>query len=347
MRLRPDQLDKHLGGPLQPVYLITGDEPLLAQEAADAIRQAARNQGYTEREVLDAETSFNWNQLLAASQSMSLFGDRKILDLRTNGKVGKEGSQAICDFCDAATEDTLLLITCDKLDRNALRAKWVKAIETRGALIQVWPVDRTQLPRWLQQRAQAIGLNIDRAGIAILADRVEGNLLAAAQELEKLRVLVGDQAVGADAVNSLVASSARYDVFKLIDCVLQGQTASALKMLHSLRKEGAEGIPLMGAISRELRSLHQCAQLSARGNGIERVLDNAGVWDKRKPLYKQALSRMDEKHLAALLKAAQNIDLSFKGQRPGDPWEMIDQLVCRLAGQALVVSNQANLIRRI
>ena len=153
-----------------------------------------------------------------------------------------------------------------------------------------------------------------------------------------MRVLVGDQAVSGDAVNSLVASSARYDVFKLIDCVLLGQLPSALKMLRSLRNEGAEAIPLMGAITREIRNLYQCAQTINRGNGIERVLDSAGVWDKRKPLYKQALGRVNEAELAELLQLAQDIDLSLKGQRDGQPWEMIDQLVCRLAGQPLVTS---------
>lgn len=337
MRLRPDQLDKHLQSTLLPVYLISGDEPLLAQEAADELRAAARTQNYIEREVLDADGSFNWGQLRGASQSMSLFSDKKILDLRIAGKAGKEGSQAICEYCETASEDTLLMITCGKLDRSSMRAKWIKAIETRGALIQIWPIDRQQLPRWLQQRAQKLGLNMDRGALELLADRVEGNLLAAAQELEKLHVLAGDKPVSADAISSLVASSARYDVFKLIDCLLQGQTSAALRMIHSLHGEGAEGIPLMGAISRELRNLHQCAQLIAAGNGIDRVLDGAGVWDKRKPLYKQALSRLSLSQLAGLLSFAQDIDLCQKGQRTGDAWQLIDQLACQLAGTPLAI----------
>ncbi len=340
MRLRLDQLDKHLGSALVPVYLISGDEPLLVQEAADAIRAAARSQNYTEREVLDADTAFNWGALRGASQSMSLFSDKKILDLRIAGKAGREGSLAICEYCDSASDDTLLLITCGRLDRASLGTKWVKSVEKRGALIQIWPVERQQLPNWLQQRAQKRGLNIDRPALEVLADRVEGNLLAAAQEIEKLHVLAGDKTVSADAVDSLVASSARYDVFKLIDCVLQGQTSTALRMIHSLHGEGAESIPLMGAISKELRSLHQCAQLLATGNGIERVLENAKVWDKRKPLYKQALQRLPLTQLATLLAFAQDIDLCQKGQRAGNPWEMIDQLVCQLAGTPLPIHDQ-------
>lgn len=339
MRLRPDQLDKQLSSPLLPVYLISGDEPLLAQETADALRLAARSQNYLEREILDADAGFNWGQLRGASQSMSLFSDKKILDLRISGKAGKEGSQAICEYCETASDDTLLLITCGRLDRASLRAKWIKAIEARGALIQIWPIDRQQLPRWLQQRAQKLGLTMDRAALEVLADRVEGNLLAAAQELEKLHVLAGDKPVSADAVNSLVASSARYDVFKLIDCLLQGQSSAALRMIHSLHGEGAEGIPLMGAISRELRNLYQCAQLIETGNGLDRVLDNAGVWDKRKPLYKQALTRLSTARLAALLSFAQEIDLCQKGQRPGDAWQLIDLLACQLAGTPLSTRN--------
>lgn len=335
MRLRPEQLDKHLEGTLLPVYLVSGDEPLLVQEAADTLRQAARVRDYLEREILDADAGFNWGELRHASQSLSLFAERKILDLRLGAKAGKEGSQAIADYCEAAPEDTLLLISCGRLDRSAMRAKWIKAVESRGAVIQVWPVDRQQLPRWLQQRAQKRGLNLDRDAINLLADRVEGNLLAANQELEKLHVLAGDQRIGADAVNSLVASSARYDVFKLIDCALQGDAAGALKMLHSLRAEGNDGIPLMGAINREIRALQNCAQQVAAGNGIERVLDSAAVWDKRKPLYKQVLTRLSDTELASLLSAALQIDLCQKGQRPGDPWAGIDHLLCRLAGQPL------------
>ncbi|MFT5033146.1 MAG: DNA polymerase-3 subunit delta [Bacteroidia bacterium] len=339
MRLRSDQLDKHMNSTLLPVYLISGDEPLLTQEAADAIRRAARSQDYFEREVLDADTSFNWGQLRGASQSMSLFSDKKILDLRISGKAGREGSLAICEYCDKASDDTLLLITCGRLDRASLSTKWIKAVEKSGALIQIWPIDRPHLPSWLQQRAQKLGLNIDRAALEVLADRVEGNLLAAAQEIEKLHVLAGDKPVSAEAVNSWVASSARYDVFKLIDCILQGQTSIALRMIHSLHGEGAEAIPLMGAISKELRNLHQCAQLLATGNGIDRVLDSAKVWDKRKPLYKQALQRLTLSQIAALLSLAQDIDLCQKGQRAGNTWQMIDQLVCRLAGTPLSIDS--------
>ncbi len=339
MRLRPDQLDKHLSSALLPVYLISGDEPLLIQEIADALRTAARKQNYLEREIMEADSAFNWGQLRGASQSMSLFAEKKILDLRISGKAGKEGSQAISEYCENASDDTLLMITCGRLDRASLRTKWIKAVEARGALIQVWPIDRQQLPRWLQQRAQRLGLQMDRAALEVLADRVEGNLLAASQELEKLHVLAGDKTVSAEAVNSLVASSARYDVFKLIDCLLQGQTAQALRMIHSLHGEGAEGIPLMGAISRELRNLHHCAQLIATGNGIDRVLDNTGVWDKRKPLYKQTLNRLSLTQLGALLSFAQEIDLCQKGQRPGDPWQLIDQLACQLAGTPLSIQS--------
>ena len=227
------------------------------------------------------------------------------------------------------------MISSARLDRNSQRGKWFKAIDQIGAYLQLWPIERRQLPQWLAQRCQTRGMNIDRHALELLADRVEGNLLAAAQEVEKLQVLCGDQPVTADMVAATVANNARYDIFKLIDNALRADGSAALRMLASLRAEGAEGIPLLGALCRELRLLHRCAHFVEQGNGLERVLDDARVWDKRKPLYKNALQRLPSKQLAQLLRQSVQIDLALKGQSAEDGWQLLDKLVAELAGSPL------------
>ncbi len=336
MRLRQDQLPQQLSKQLLPVYLVSGDELLLRQESCDLIRRHCRDSGFGEREVYEVDNSFDWGRLSGASHELSLFAERKLIELRLTGKAGKEGSAALCDYLEHADDSNVLLISCPRMDRSALNAKWAKAVDKAGAVIQVWPVDRAQLPRWLDQRFKAAGLNADRQALELLADRVEGNLLAAAQEVEKLRVLSDGAQISADMVAATVASSARYDVFKLIDNALKGDAATALHMLHSLQAEGAEGIPLLGAISREIRILFGLASAVAAGGGIERALDEARVWDKRKPLYKAVLQRLPRQRLGELLQNAARIDLAQKGQSPEDPWLLLGQLVAALAGRELL-----------
>lgn len=335
MKIRPEQLAANLQRQLLPVYVIFGDETLIQLEAADALRQHCREQGFNEREVLVVDSGFDWNRLLSASQSMSLFGDRKLIELRIDGKPDRNGSAAIAEYCEHADPNNVLLISAGKIDRKSQGTKWFKAVEKHGASVQAWPVNRQQLPQWLGNRMRERGLSADNQALNIIADRVEGNLLAAAQEVEKLQVLFGQAQLSAEQVASAVASSARYDVFGMIEQALAGRPEQALRMLHSLRAEGGDGIALMGALNAELRKLQQCAWQLQQGGNMDRILDKAGVWDKKKPSYRGVLSRQSPAQLNAYLEAASAIDQAQKGMSEQAPWQLIDAVLCGLGGKDL------------
>ena len=333
MKIKAEQLQSHLQKQLLPVYVVSGEEPLLAQESADAVRIAARAAGFTERELFHVEGNYDWNQLINESNSLSLFADKKILEIRiANGKPGDKGSKALCEICANLNPDNLLLIVLPKLERAAQNSKWIKALESVGAHIQVWPVSATQLPRWIQQRLQLAGIQANQEAVQILADRVEGNLLAAVQEMEKLKLLALDGKVDASRMSAVVADSARYNLFEFIDRVLMGDAQSAARSLRGLQNEGIEIIPLLWSITRELRILVKASEQVNRGAHSDAALKSAGVWDKRIPLFRSALRRLSPAHLRMLLHQAGAIDRGIKGQRQADVWEEITTLVLSLAG---------------
>jgi len=228
MKIRPEQLQSHLSKELLAVYVISGDEPLLAQESADAVRLAARNKGFSGREVFHGEGKFDWGQLHNEANALSLFTEKKIIEVRiSNGKPGDKGSKAICELCTNPNPDNLLLVILPKLERAAQNSKWVKALESSGAHIQVWPITGEQLPRWIKQRLLESNITANQQAVEILAERVEGNLLAAVQEIEKLKLLAIDGKVDAIMMSSVVADSARYNLFEFVDKVLAGDAQSA------------------------------------------------------------------------------------------------------------------------
>ena len=333
MRLRPEQLSQHLAGTLAPVYLICGDEPLLAQESADAIRAAARGKGFTSREVFHCDASFDWQVLRAEANALSLFAERKILELRMpSGKPGNEGSRAIEEYCAAPSPDNLLLVITGKLDASALRGKWVKTLDSTGALVQVWPVDAQRMPQWIGQRLRDAGIRANRGAIEVLADRVEGNLLAAAQEIEKLRLLAPDGEIDAATMSTVVADSARYNVFALVDKILEGDAPAAAKTLRGLREEGSEALVILWAIARELRLLIEAAEARHYHESLESVFAKHRVWEKRQPLVKSALRRLSAPHLRMLLRQAGLVDRASKGMASGEPWDQLTALVMSFAG---------------
>jgi DNA polymerase-3 subunit delta len=333
VKIKAEQLQSHLQKQLLPVYVVSGEEPLLAQESADAVRIAARAAGFAERELFHVEGNYDWNQLINESNSLSLFADKKILEIRiANGKPGDKGSKALCEICANLNPDNLLLIVLPKLERAAQNSKWIKALESVGAHIQVWPVSATQLPRWIQQRLQQAGIQANQEAVQILADRVEGNLLAAVQEIEKLKLLALDGKVDASRMSAVVADSARYNLFEFIDRVLMGDAQSAARSLRGLQNEGIEIIPLLWSITRELRILVKASEQVNRGAHSDAALKSAGVWDKRIPLFRSALRRLSPAHLRMLLHQAGAIDRGIKGQRQADVWEEITTLVLSLAG---------------
>ncbi|MDM3870678.1 DNA polymerase III subunit delta [Porticoccus sp. W117] len=332
MKIKPEQLSRHLQQ-LAPVYLVYGEEPLLVQEACDAIRTAARAQGFNERELFHGEAGFDWNQLLTEANSLSLFADKKILELRIpTGKPGDKGSKAIQEYCQNASPDNLLLVIAPKLDAATQRGKWFKALESTGVAVQTWPVPANQLPRWIGQRLQQAGIKANNQAIEILADRVEGNLLAAVQEIEKLKLLVSDAEVDATTMSTVVADSARYNVFTLVDKILLGDAQSTARTLRGLREEGSEPPVILWALSREIRILLKASDAHRNGEPLERALKNAGVWDKRQPLYKQALRRLQGPQLRAMLRLCRNTDQAIKGLGRDDPWQNLTELVLNLSG---------------
>lgn len=331
MRLNTEQLDAALKQ-LAPVYFVTGDEPLQQGEAADAIRLAAKKAGYATREVFSVETGFEWGELALAADSMSLFADKKLIDLRLpSGKPGTEGAKALIDYCQRLPEDNLLLITGPKVTKATLKTKWCQALDQAGVIIQVWSLDGQALIQWLQRRAQKRGLQIVPEGIKVLASRIEGNLLAAAQEIEKLYILYGNDPIAKHDVEQAVADSARFDVFKLTDCILAGQMNRAVKVLNGLKAEGIALPVVVWALSREIRTLINIKIAINLGQNKEQVLKNNHLWDKRKQLVSNTISRLNIKVLQKALLQCAKADRQIKGREPGDCWETLISISSLLA----------------
>jgi DNA polymerase III subunit delta len=343
-KLRIEQLAASLKKSLAPVYLISGEEPLLTQESADHIRQQARAQGFSERETYNIDNHFDWSQLLASANSLSLFAEKKIIELRMpSGKPSDKGTEALLEYLESPSPDNLLLIITDKLDASAQKSKWCKAIEEKGIHIQTWPVSGAQLPQWIQQRLQHLGLSADANAIQFLADHTQGNLLATAQELEKLVLLNPHKGhIDLPLITSLVSDSARFDMFELCDKTLAGDVPTVVRQFHGLRTEGVEIITILWAVTRDLRSLVQLTQIMDNGNSFGSAARQAGIWEKRQTLFQQAASRIktnQAQHL--LLRKARGIDTAIKGMRDADPWDELLDLLLNIAGvHSLSLSNQ-------
>jgi len=315
-------------GELKPVYLLAGEEHLLLLEAADALRARARELGYSEREVLDADSGFDWDALAQSASSMSLFATRKLIDLRVpTGKPGKEGAQSIIDYCANPPPDTVLLITATQWSK-AHETSWVAAVEKAGVFVPLWPLKPNELPDWIAQRMASRGLKPTRDAIEALVERVEGNLLAAAQEIDKLALLQGDAPLDAATLEDLVADSARFDVFKLADAALAGDSARALRILAGLRAEGEQVVALLGWILNQLQMLARLA--NARGN-LASAFKAERIWPAREAIYKKALSRADRAHWDACLIQAGRVDRVGKGRGTGDAWVEFERLLVAIA----------------
>jgi len=323
-----EQFHQHLtGSDLKPVYLLAGEEHLLLLEAADALRLRARELGYLEREVLDADGGFDWSDLTMAAASMSLFSTRRIIDLRLpTGRPGKDGSAAIIAFCEKPPPDTILLISCAQWSKQHDGA-WVSAVERAGRFVPLWPLKPNELPGWIEQRMAQAGLKPEREAIAALAERIEGNLLAAAQEIDKLKLLHGSAPLDAATLEDLVADSARFDVFRLADAALAGDGARALRVLSGLRAEGEQVPGLMGWIVNQLQTL---ARLAGAGN-LSAAMRSERIWPAREGMYRKALARADAAHWERCLAAASRIDKVSKGREEGDAWVLLERLIAGIA----------------
>lgn len=333
MRLPPEQLAQSLQKTLPQILLISGDEPLQVQEALDSARFAARAKGFGERLSFQTGKGFDWSQLAAESNNPSLFAEQRILELQlTSAAIGNEGSKALLAWCDNPSPDDFLLISAPKLDKPQLASKWAKAVEQKGALVQVWPIGPEQLPAWLERRMRDKGLMPGKGAAAFLAEHTEGNLLAAVQEIEKLLLLNGPGPLNLDALQDAVAQSARFDIFGLVDAVLLGQAPRALRMLSGLKAEGEPATLVLWALARELRSLYAMALELANGGNLGQVLAKARVWDKRKPPVSAGLKRLRPTDIRRLLLLCRDADASIKGQGQGDAWLLLEQICLGMAG---------------
>ncbi len=340
MRLSPDKLPAHLRKNLAPLYLVFGEETLLAQEAADAIRAAARQQGYHERECLTVETGFNWHTLRQLASSPSLFAHRRLLELRMgDAKPGDAGSKAFSDYAGRPAEDAVLLITAGKLDWQTQKGRWFAALDSAGVVVAAMPVEARQLPGWIERRLRDRGLNPAPDAVTALSERVEGNLLAAAQEIEKLALTVADQPLTAETILSAVGDSARYSIYDFVDAALLGQPERVTRILDGLRGEGIEPVLVNWALHREVRVLTALAFARGQRQPQDAVFSAHKVWDKRKPLLQQTLQRLTLSDCRRLLKACARIDRAIKGAGPGAPWDDLLATGLRLAGLDLLPEN--------
>jgi DNA polymerase-3 subunit delta len=329
MRIRLEQLPGKLGSPLPAAWLVSGDEPLLVGEAADAIRARAREEGYTERETHFVEGRFDWGQVMASSQSLSLFASRRVLEIRLpSPRPGAEGGKVLADLAANPPPDTLVLVVAGRMDRDGLTSAWGKAFDQHGIVLQDWPIEIGALPRWLRERAERRGLQMTDEAARLLALRVEGNLLAAHQEVEKLALTRGTGTVDEDDVTASVANSARYDVFQLGEAALAGDAARALRILEGLRGEGMEAPIVLWLLAREIRAL-----AATRRDGPPRAFGPQA--ERRARALQSALQRLAGQRLGPLVTQAAYVDRCIKGLGRGDPWDELAALVARLAGVAL------------
>jgi DNA polymerase-3 subunit delta len=340
MQLRPDQLAAHLrdAHALQRLYTVHGDEALLAQEAGDAIRAAARAAGFAERKVFTVSGAhFDWSGLLGASQAMSLFAERQLIEIRIpSGKPGKDGSEALQRYCETLADDVLTLVQLPRLDGQQLRSGWFAALDGAGVTVRIDAVERRDLPRWIAQRLAAQGQRVadgeeGERTLAFFADRVEGNLLAAHQELQKLALLHPPGVLGFEQVEQAVLDVARYDVFKLGEAVLAGQVGRALRMLDGLHAEGEAPVLVHWTLAGDLLALQQVKRAVADGRPLPMALREARVWGAKERLFERLLPTVDDRHLARLVEAASVCDGIVKGLRhpdwPQDPWDALRRLL--------------------
>ena len=336
MRIQYRQLAGQLENKLAPLYLICGEEPLQLGDAARAVRDAARNRGFEERELLEVEAGFDWGRLAAAADALSLFSSRKLIELRlASARIGREGSEAVRTYCARPSPDNLLLILAPDLERKELKAKWIQEVDRIGVLLQVWPITGKRLIAWIEQRLRDRGLRPEPGVADLLAERVEGNLLAAAQEVEKLRLLYcsgpSDTGLNREMLASAISDSARYDLFDLTGAALAGDRARVHRILHGLAAEGTAPALVLWVLARELRMLAAVSH-AAKQRATATAFRAHGVWESRQASVLAALKRLPTQRLHDMLGGCARVDRQIKGQSTGDPWLALAKIADALAG---------------
>jgi DNA polymerase-3 subunit delta len=331
MRINTDQLARTLDKSLSRAWLIAGDEILLTGEAADAVRARARAEGFSGRDLFVTDRGFDWSEIRNASQTLSLFAERRILEIRMpTPRPGKEGAAVLAALAADPGPDNLLLVVTTRPEKEVWSSAWLKAFEKHGVFVQSWPVDIKRLPSWIAERAARLGISFERGAAELLAERVEGNLLAAQQELEKLALLHPGARLDIEAVQAAVANSARYDVFQLGEAALEGDASRSLRILENLRAEGAEPPLVLWALCREMRALADVR------NGVARKTFGT-MQERHADLVRRAAQRTAGQPIEPWFQAAARIDRQVKGQSEtkGDPWTSLTGLVAAMSGATL------------
>ena len=331
MPLRSDQLAGSLQRGLAPVYLIGGEEPLLLQECCDQVREAAKAQGFVERELLQVERDFDWS-LLHQAAAPSLFATQKIIDLRIRtGKPGREGAKELTAWAQAPDSSIILLVSCEKWDTSSRKSKWAGSLERAGQRVDVWPIKAAELPRWLAQRMQQHGMQPEPGVLELLADRLEGNLLAARQEIDRLALLKGAGTISVDDVMRAVADSSRFDAFTLAEHMLSGNLRDGLRVAAGLQRMNTPLPPVVGALIKELR-ITEAFRLAMRGGEHESaVFKRLNVWYSRQDVIRSAARRLNTRRLFGAFKLLSLIDRQSKGRAAGNPWQSLDALLLQLS----------------
>lgn len=333
MKLYPDKLEAHLSKALAPVYLLHGEEPLQLMEMGDRLRRQGREAGFDERQVIVIAEDADWSAFRESADSFSLFAERRLIELRLpTGKPGRVGGEVLKQYCADPPPDVLLLITAGKLDRSASNSAWFKAIDKAGVTLAVWPIPATQLGSWLKQRLSAKGLHADADALTLIAERVEGNLLAARQEVERLALLYPPGVLSSEQVLIAVSDSARYSIADLSLAALQGESIRALRILAGLHDEAVSEVLVLWSLVNEIRAGARAAEAVEAGVAEDSALKSAGVWANRMAPLKQALNRHSALSWLSMLSSCTTIDRQIKGQASGSCWDSLAALTTELAG---------------
>jgi len=332
MQLALAHLEKHLTQSLKPLYILVGDEPLAQRESLDAIRAAARAQGYDERTTLTVERYFNWQQIQSYGQSISLFASQRLLEINiTSGKPGVDGGKALQALANKAIPDTCVVVILPKLERDAANSAWYSALEKNAVTISLNEVDAANLPKWIASRLALQGQHTSQQTLEFLAHQVEGNLLAANQEVQKLGLLYPQGELSDATVREAVLNVSRYDAFQLGEAVLAGDAARTVRILQGLQDEGENAVAVMSPLMWVLRPLVRIKQAEMRGENIMNAMTNARIYGEKQALVKRALARLNLKQLEAALQKLADIDKTAKGVMLGDAWLEISRLCFGLA----------------
>lgn len=328
MVLRPEQLPAALDRGLAPVYLLAGAEPLLLQECRDQVIRAAQAAGYAERNVYETHARFDWAQLGEASAAPSLFSSLSILDVRLpTGKPGQDGARALTELAENPDPDTLLLVSSGEWSKAIRNLKWARSLAAAGVLVEIWPVRPNELPGWIRARMRAVGLQPDNEAVALLAELVEGNLLAAQQEIDKLLLAGFTGRLAAGDITRAVANSARFDSFRLVDCALLGRLDECLRVASGLERTGTAIQLVYAAMYKEMGVADAVRSAVDAGEQEGAVFQRMRVWPQRQNAIRQALRRLSSDDFGAVFRGLALVDQQSKGQAPGEPWQTLDRLL--------------------